>query len=57
MEIAQFIQEYWYLIIALIAVVSVVSIKAYIGTDNYGNDYYEIFENPTEDVIKWEVNE
>ena len=35
----------------------IVSIKAYIGTDNYGNDYYEIFENPTEDVIKWEVNE
>lgn len=36
---------------------NIVSIKAYIGTDNYGNDYYEIFENPTEDEIKWEVNE
>ena len=35
----------------------IVFIKAYIGTDNYGNDYYEIFENPTEDEIKWEVNE
>lgn len=36
---------------------NIVSIKAYIGTDNYGNDYYEIFENPIEDEIKWEVNE
>lgn len=36
---------------------NIISIKAYIGTDNYDNDYYEIFENPTEDEIKWEVNE
>lgn len=36
---------------------NIISIKAYIGTDNYGNDYYKIFENPTEDEIKWEVNE
>ena len=36
---------------------NIISIKAYIGTDNYGNDYYEIFGNPTEDEIKWEVKE
>lgn len=36
---------------------NIISIKVYIGTDNYGNDYYETFENPTEDEIKWEVSE
>lgn len=36
---------------------NIISIKVYIGTDNYGNDYYEIFENPIEDEIKWEVKE
>lgn len=34
---------------------NIVYIKIYIGTDNYGN--YKIFENPTEDEIKWEINE
>lgn len=41
MEIAQFIQEYWYLIIALIAVVSVVSIKAYIWFKTPGEEQKE----------------
>lgn len=27
------------------------------GLDNEGNNTYITFENPTEDVIKWEVNE
>lgn len=41
MEIGHFIQEYWYLIIALIAVVSVVSIKAYIWFKTPGEEQKE----------------
>lgn len=32
-------------------------IIAFSGFDNEGNNKYITFENPTEDEIKWEVNE
>ena len=41
MNIAHFIQEYWYLLIALIAVVSVVSIKVYIWFKTPGEEQKE----------------
>lgn len=41
MSIMEFIQEYWFLIIAAIAIVSVVSIKAYIWFKKPGNEQLE----------------
>lgn len=41
MSVANFIQEYWFLIIAAIAIVSVVSIKAYIWFKKPGNEQLE----------------
>lgn len=41
MSVANFIQEYWFLIVAAIAIVSVVSIKAYIWFKKPGNEQLE----------------
>ena len=41
MSVVNFIQEYWFLIIAAIAIVSVVSIKAYIWFKKPGNEQLE----------------
>lgn len=41
MSVIDFIQEYWFLIVAAIAVVSVVSIKAYIWFKKPGNEQLE----------------
>lgn len=32
-------------------------IEVYTGTDNEGNEHFKYFFNPTEDEIKWEVND
>ena len=41
MSIMEFIQEYWFLIIAAIAIISVVSIKAYLWFKKPGNEQLE----------------
>lgn len=41
MSVANFIQEYWFLIVAAIAIVSIVSIKAYIWFKKPGNEQLE----------------
>lgn len=36
---------------------NIIYIEVYIGKDNEGNEMFKYFYNPTEDEIKWTVNE